>query len=85
MYYPDDKVALFDEYFTKLKCTALLPALAADCSAQWLHWRNVLTQVNSELTHKNIINSLQIPHETLYLTLSLFPTSIMSLAPRFYL
>ena len=21
MYYPDDKVALLDEYFTKLKCT----------------------------------------------------------------
>ncbi len=33
MYYPDDKVALLDEYFTKLKCTQP-PALALQTAAQ---------------------------------------------------
>lgn len=35
MYYPDDKVALLDEYFTKLKCTQPA-ALALQTAAHWL-------------------------------------------------
>ena len=52
----------------------------ADCSsAPWLCPRNVLTQVNSELTHKNILNSPQILQNYLINDVSgvFFPTSVI--------